>query len=441
PKPLHFPGLTLSRFEYDSGMARYDLALFMEISKQGLSAYWTYKTDLFDAGTITRMSNSFEILLSTIVARPDAQLSELKGVLIDADKQQQAAEQGERKGSKLRKLMSVAPKAVSVVQEKLVQTNYLSPGQSYPLVIQPDTESINLVTWAGSNKEFLENELLKHGALLFRGFELGSDSGFEQFIAAISGQLLEYSYRSTPRTQVSGRIYTSTEYPPDQSIPLHNEMSYSSSWPMKIWFLCVKSAAEGGETPIADSRKIYKRISPKIRERFENKGVMYVRNYGDGLDLTWQNVFQTENKSDVEAFCRQAGIEFEWTSNNRLRTRQLCQAVARHPKVGEMVWFNQAHLFHVSSLESDISESLQSSFGSDNLPRNAYYGDGSPIEDDVLDEIRDVYRHEQAVFRWQEGDILMLDNMLMAHGRKPFVGARNVLVGMAEPSTNGSTAK
>ena len=160
---------------------------------------------------------------------------------------------------------------------------------------------------------------------------------------------------------------------------------------------------------------------------------MYARNYGDGLDLSWQNVFQTANKSEVAEYCRQVGIEFEWTSDNRLRTRQLCQAVATHPQVGERVWFNQAHLFHISSLEPDVRESLLLSFREEDLPRNAYYGDGSRIEDDVLDEIRDVYQQEKVVFAWQEGDILMLDNMLMAHGRTPFIGQRKVLVGMAEP--------
>jgi alpha-ketoglutarate-dependent taurine dioxygenase len=314
-----------------------------------------------------------------------------------------------------------------------VKTDYLRPGQSSPLVIRPDTESINLVTWAKSNREFIETELLKHGGLLFRGFNLDSETEFEQFIAAISGELLEYSYRSTPRTQVNGRIYTSTEYPPDQSIPLHNEMSYSANWPMKIWFSCVKSAELGGETPIADSRKVFARINPEIRERFVQKGVMYVRNYGEGLDLSWQNVFQTANKSEVEEYCRGAGIEFEWTSDDRLRTRQLCQAAATHPQVGEPVWFNQAHLFHISSLEPDVRESLLSSFREEDLPRNAYYGDGSRIEDAVLDEIRDAYQQEKVVFAWQEGDILMLDNMLMAHGRTPFSGQRKVLVGMAEP--------
>jgi len=430
---LELPGLRLSQFEFDSGIVRYDLALFMEKTEQGLRASWTYKTDLFDAATITRMSNSFETLLSSIVAQPDAWLNDLVSALIEADKQQQAAEKGERKESKLKKLRSVTPRAVSLVPEKLVKTDYLQPGKSSPLVIRPDTESINLITWAKSNREFIETKLQKHGALLFRGFKVNSETEFEQFIAAISGELLEYSYRSTPRTQVNGRIYTSTEYPADQSIPLHNEMSYSSNWPMKIWFSCFKSAEQGGETPIADSRKVFERISPRIREQFIQKGVRYVRNYGDGLDLSWQNVFQTVNKSEVEEYCRKAGIDFEWTSNNRLKTRQLCQAIATHPKVGGTVWFNQAHLFHISSLEPDVRESLLSSFGEEDLPRNAYYGDGSRIEDDVLDEVREAYQQEKVVFSWEKGDILMLDNMLMAHGRTPFIGHRKILVGMADP--------
>ena len=242
-----------------------------------------------------------------------------------------------------------------------------------------------------------------------------------------------YTYRSTPRSHVSGHIYTSTEYPADQSIPLHNEMAYSRRWPMKIWFFCTKSAEQGGETPIADSRVVFNRINLKIRERFQRKKVMYVRTYGHGLDLPWQNVFQTESKSKVEDYCRSVGIEVEWKEDNCLKTRHVCQAVAVHPKTGEMVWFNQAHLFHVSSLKPEIRESLLSMFNEENLPRNVYYADGSPIEASALDEIREIYQQEAVIFPWRQGDILMLDNMLTAHGRAPFAGPRRIVVGMAEP--------
>ena len=101
-----------------------------------------------------------------------------------------------------------------------------------------------------------------------------------------------------------------------------------------------------------------------------------------------------------------------------------------------MVWFNQAHLFHISSLLPNIRDAILSAFKEEDLPRNVYYGDGTRIETSILDEIRDIYCQEEIVFPWQERDILMLDNMLVAHGRRPFVGSRKVLVGMAESSNN-----
>jgi alpha-ketoglutarate-dependent taurine dioxygenase len=328
---------------------------------------------------------------------------------------------------------SVRRKTISVSQSNLIKTELIQSKSLLPLVVQPAGERLNLITWAASNRDWIETHLLKHGGILFRNFKINGTTEFEQFIQTISGELLDYSYRSTPRSQVSGKIYTSTEYPASQSIPLHNEMAYSLNWPMKICFFCLKSAEAGGETPIADSRKVFARLDSKIKEKFMQKKVMYVRNYGDKLDLNWQNVFQTTNKSEVENYCRKSGIEFEWKDGNHLRTRQVCQAVATHPKTGETVWFNQAHLFHVSSLEREVYQSLLAAFKEEDLPRNSYYGDGSPIEAFVLDEIRQVYQQEAVVFPWEEGDILMLDNMLAAHGRLPFAGSRKVLVGMANP--------
>lgn len=284
-------------------------------------------------------------------------------------------------------------------------------------------------------KQQVDACLERVGGVLLRGFSFAGEADFEAFCRSFGHDLLTYDYASTPRTKLNSRVYTSTEYPAHQVIPLHNEQSYSQNWPMKIWFHCVQAAATGGETPIVDSRLVYQRIDPSVRQRFADKRLMYVRNYGNGLDLTWQQAFSTDDRAQVEQYCRAANIEFHWKDDGELRTRQVCQAVAQHPRTGEWVWFNQAHLFHISNLAPALRETLVSIVGEAGVPRNVFYGDGSPIEEQALEHIRDVLQHTQVVFPWQAGDVLMLDNMLVAHGRSTFQGARKVVVAMAEPAS------
>ncbi len=331
--------------------------------------------------------------------------------------------------------LSFRRRAVRVSQETLIKTDVLFPGRTLPLVIQPAVAGVDLLSWATCHQALIERYMLEHGGILFRDFRITEVTDFERFMSAISDELLPYVYRLTPRRHVSGNIYTSTDYPADQAIPLHNEESYSTSWPMKIGFFCVQPPSTGGETPIADSRKVCERIPPTIQERFRQYHVLYVRHYGTGLDLPWQEVFQTDKKAEVEDFCHRAGIEYAWQAGNHLRTRQVCQAMVTHPQTHDRVWFNQAHLFHISSLTPTVRASLLAEFREADLPRNAYYGDGTPIEDATLDVIREAYAAEMVRFPWQQGDILLLDNVLTAHGRMPYTGPRNIVVGMTEPFT------
>src|SRR5919198_994298 len=117
-------------------------------------------------------------------------------------------------------------KAIQLTQEQLVKQNELAPGRTRFLLFEPAVDGLSLVQWSTENRERILNRLETCGAILFRGFNVHGVEEFEQFMTAVSGPLLDYSYRSTPRTLVSGKVYTSTEYPAHQTIPLHNEMSY-----------------------------------------------------------------------------------------------------------------------------------------------------------------------------------------------------------------------
>jgi alpha-ketoglutarate-dependent taurine dioxygenase len=323
--------------------------------------------------------------------------------------------------------------SLKLSKETLVKQRPLFAGSGLPLLIEPVSEDVGLVSWVKNNSNLVAAELAKHGAILFRGFNCDSAATLEQLIRAVSGAPLEYTERSSPRSQVSGNVYTSTDYPADKSIFPHNEQSYNLNFILKIFFCCLQRAEHGGETPIIDCRNVFNRIDPKIRERFIEKKYMYVRNFRQNFGLSWQTAFQTTDRAAVEAYCSTNEIGFEWMEDNRLRTWQVRQPVARHPRTGELVWFNHLTFFHVSTLEPAVRDWMLSQFEEKDLPNNTYYGDGSPIESSVLDELRGAYLSEKVVFPWQEGDVLMLDNMLTAHAREPFAGARKVIVGMAEP--------
>jgi len=303
--------------------------------------------------------------------------------------------------------------------------------EGLPLLVQAE-DGIDLLASQQELRELIDQHLERCGGVLLRGFAVGEAERFRAFAAAFGDPLLNYEFGSTPRSNVTAGVYTSTEYPPHQHIPLHNEQAYTREWPMRIWFYCMQAAQSGGETPIADSRVVYRQVGETIRRRFSERGLMYVRNYGNGLDVDWPQVFNTDDPRQVEAFCRSKGIDLHWKDDGGLRTSQRCQAVARHPRTGDWVWFNQAHLFHVSNLPVEVRESLLEIVDEEDLPRNVYYGDGSPIEESLLDDIRGVLAEATVSFPWCSGDVLMLDNMLTAHARTPFSGPRKVIVAMAQ---------
>lgn len=307
-------------------------------------------------------------------------------------------------------------------------------GSSLPLLIEAPGRGESLLDAATRLRARIERGLDDIGGVLLRGFTVPTVEEFRAFAAAFGYPLLSYEFASTPRSSVTSGIYTSTEYPAHQHIPLHSEQAYTREWPMKIWFHCVTAAPVGGETPIADNQAIYERIPAGIRDSF-SAGLLYVRNYGD-FDVPWQKVFNTDRRADVEAFCRRARIDWEWKPDGGLRTRQLCQGVERHPKTRKPLWFNQAHLFHISNLQPDVRETLVETLGIENVPRNVRFADGSEIPDRMLDEIRAVLTGQAVIFRWHDGDVLMLDNMRVSHARTPFRGSRRVVVAMAEPCSN-----
>lgn len=280
----------------------------------------------------------------------------------------------------------------------------------------------------------IRQALRTNGAVLLRGFAVGGVDGFESAVRELSGEApLPYEERSSPRSTIKGRVYTSTDYPPHEEIFFHNENSYRVSWPMSLYFYCVEPPRSQGATPLSDTRQVLRALDPAVREEFERRRWKVVRNFGSEFGLSWQEVFNTGDRAQVERFCAANDVAVEWRPGGRLRTSSVRDAVHRHPETGEEVWFNHAAIFHLSTLSPEIREGMLELFDEEDLPNNSYFGDGAAIPDDVMAHVRDCYRSAATRFDYARHDVLVIDNMLTAHGREPFTRPRTIAVAMAEP--------
>ncbi|MBC5798695.1 MAG: TauD/TfdA family dioxygenase [Candidatus Eremiobacteraeota bacterium] len=309
-----------------------------------------------------------------------------------------------------------------------------SPG--YPTIVRvPGASAPERFAWIAANKAQLDRTLLRSGAIRLEGLGADTPELFETASGVFFDEAAGYVGGDSPRTRVSSRVYTSTEYPPTQAISLHNEMSFAATWPAQLLFGCIVPAEHGGATPVADSRAILQALDRSIVEEFTARGVCYIRNLpgGNGFGRSWQQTFETDDGAAVERYCRQTGSEFTWKADGGLRLIQRRPAVAVHPLTGETVWFNQADQYHPSTHPPTVYEALVGVYGDDpaDLPSNATFGDGGPFPPEMLTTIRQTIAQLTVAFPWERGDALWLDNMLACHGRQPFSGPRRILVSMA----------
>lgn len=307
---------------------------------------------------------------------------------------------------------------------------------SFPKFIQPENsaEANDLSNLIACNNVELTNQLLKHGALLFRGFKVADANTFERVSAAGTPKLLAYTGGGSPRKQVEGNVYTSTEYPSDQPIPLHCEESYFPNVPRNIWFFCETAPTEQGQTPLGCMRQILDVLDPTIVETFKSKGVRYIYNLhgGNGFGRGWKDAFQTEDRDWISDWLDSHNADYKWNEDLSLHVDLYGPALRKHTLTGNSVWGNQVVNWHVDALPPRMAQSMRRVYKSeDKFPKHATYGDGSPIPTDVINHILECLRKVEQAFNWEKGDILWCDNEIIAHGRRPFKGDRRILVALS----------
>jgi alpha-ketoglutarate-dependent taurine dioxygenase len=270
------------------------------------------------------------------------------------------------------------------------------------------------------------------GIVLLQGFAESEDD-LKEARDILFPRTTSYAGGNSPRTKLDASWYTSTEYPKQYAISMHNELSYLERAPMYLAFFCVRPADRGGATPVASGESLLRRLGAEVRAAFA-AGVRYVQNLpsGRGVGRSWQDTFETDSREEVEGYLRESGAKYEWRDRGKLRVVHV-RPSTRLDRQGSEVWFNQADQWHWSNLDDATARSLRSLVkDEDELPLHATFADSSPIPVELLERVRSTAAEVSIPIRWEPGSIALVDNVRWLHGREAFEGERKVLVALTD---------
>jgi alpha-ketoglutarate-dependent taurine dioxygenase len=353
-------------------------------------------------------------------------------------------------------LASASPAAAA----KAFARSYNVSGDSLPLVIEADGDRRPqaLADALAADPAWVQESLLRHGALLFRGFAVERPEHFEAIARAIDRDLKNEYLGTSPRDALTDYVFSASELPGFYPIPQHCEMSFVKNYPRRIFFCCLVAPERGGETPLVDFRKVYADLDPQVRQRFVERGIRGIRNYsgpqgGGRFDLwklkRWDEMFRTTDRAEVEAKCRDEGFEPSWGTNGGLRLISRHAAGHEHPDTGEQVWFNHSLVFHLSAAPGEYRRiyrrrgdlrswffwqlsrflvATKRSTPAEDQAMHCTYLDGGEIPDADMEHVRDVVWRHMFIAPWRNGDVVALDNHAVGHGRLPYTGPRQVAV-------------
>ncbi|MDV6237563.1 TauD/TfdA family dioxygenase [Leptospira ellisii] len=364
------------------------------------------------------------------------------------------------------KTAAAKKKAGSSVSSPL-QKGFLDPNNELPVVYRPNSpeqeDKQYLIRWVKSNKRALTDDLKEYGAILFRGFDIRSPQDFEDVIINVDPNLKNNYLGTSPRNQVTKYAFTATELPPAYPIMQHAEMSFLDSPPRKLFFFCGLAPEKFGETPITDLRKVLHEVPQTIRDKFENDKIRYSRVYDGPSNRSrfqfwktkrWDEMFQTQDRNEVEKISKKQNFKTEWFGEDGLRLVNTTLAVRRHPEFKTLAWHNHSQVFHIDAARKEywriffrqktfrgflVGIALEAltllkklTTKKEYLDTHCSYGDGKEISLRELTQIQEAFWNNISLFSWQKGDVLVIDNYTVSHGRHPFSGPREIYVAWAD---------
>ena len=285
----------------------------------------------------------------------------------------------------------------------------------------------------GPSKTIVSDLINAHGFVVFRGYGIQSDQDFHRFVEGLGLENFKYadSFSNAVRHNRTDRVFTANEAPPNVEIFLHHEMAQTLTFPGALFFFCEKAAESGGATPICRSDRTLKTLetqNPTFIAKLRSVGVKYRNsmpseaNHESGQGRSWKDTLTVNSAHEAEEKLAALGYQFNWLEDGGLSVQTPALAAVDHFGRGKDVFFNQI-----------VAAAAGWTVAADDREPRLCFGDDSPIEHaDLVDTIKAAYQHTVDL-EWQTGDVALLDNLKVMHGRRPFEGSRSVLASLCNP--------
>jgi alpha-ketoglutarate-dependent taurine dioxygenase len=287
--------------------------------------------------------------------------------------------------------------------------------------------------WAEEHRTDLDTLLLHHGAVLVTGAGVRSPADLSTLRERLGRRPAQSTDRFARRQDHGDGVYSWPEWAPDRDMCLHHEQSHGVRLPGLLLMGCLATPAYGGAMLVGDTRAVLGHLPERLATRFESTGWTLRRNFRPYLGLSWSEAFATADPEELRQRCADDLVGCSWSKDGTLRTAQRRATVVTHPVTGERCWFNDVAFFNQWSVAPAERGVLLSAFGPLGIPSNTLFGDGDPLTGEDYDAIMGAYEAATVRVEWAVGDLLLLDNVLTAHGREPYQGRWEVAVALADP--------
>ncbi|SOY50671.1 conserved hypothetical protein [Cupriavidus taiwanensis] len=323
-----------------------------------------------------------------------------------------------------------------------VRCHVLQPGRP-PLFIEPAGEVLRdrarFRQWTRTARPALDALILAHGGVVLRGFPTTGTEDFAAFIEQFPAFDGGYAGGRAPRETISGRVMEATRLSASVRLAVHSEMAYRRDYPRRIAFFSRKTAEVGGETLIADVRQLAERMDPGLAGKIARLGSRTAINFGPRRDADdasyahmdergWNQSFHTEDPAEVNRLCAERGLEPAWHGDGSLTVFNALEPFVMHPQTGRRLYRSILHMQpQVEHPEQERERRQRQKY-----PTGATLGNGEALTDAERAHIDQLCDQTTYSWPWRDGDVMVLDNLQVWHGRNPYQGTRDVQVALLD---------